>query len=193
MKILAFTDIHSNSSYLKEVYKKFKNENPDIIICSGDISFFSIDIKKIKRNLEKFDKIVLLIHGNHETPKFIDKLCSKNIINIHKKIFEFQGLNFVGYGGGGFEYDDKNLEEYFNNLNYKLKNWVLITHAPPFDTKLDVIGKYHVGSKSIKRVIEKFRPILEICGHLHENFYIKDKKNQTLIINPGPKGTIIEI
>ncbi len=193
MKILAFTDIHSNINYLKGIHKLVKNENPDLIICSGDISFFSTNMNKIKKEIINFNEIMLLIHGNHENSNFIDGLCSKNVINIHKKIFEFKNFKFLGYGGGGFEQEDKRLENYFENIKDELKKWVLITHAPPFNTRLDLIGKNHVGSKSIRRIIEKYKPKLNICGHLHENFYVKDKIAQTMIINPGFLGSIIEI
>ena len=193
MKILAFTDIHSNINYLRVISSLSKKEKPDLVICSGDISFFSTGINKIKKEIAYFGKTTLLIHGNHENSSFIDRLSSKMIINIHKNAFEFKKFKFLGYGGGGFEQEDRKLEDYFDNIKCELKNWVLVTHAPPFGTKLDIIGKNHVGSKSIRRIIERYRPKLNICGHLHENFYVKDKVSQTMIINPGFLGSIIKI
>ncbi|AJF62302.1 MAG: Metallophosphoesterase [archaeon GW2011_AR20] len=193
MKILAFSDVHGDLNYLKEVYRKSKKENPDIIICAGDMLNFWEYNNKIKNSLDNFDKKILLIHGNHEDEKLINKLCSKNIINIHKKIFEFNGLNFVGYGGGGFEQEDKRFERFINKIKDKLKKWILVTHAPPFNTHLDLVFDRHVGSKSIRESIEKFNPELNICGHLHENFNIRDKIKSTRIINPGPSGEILKL
>ena len=193
MKILAFSDVHGDLNYLREVYKKSKKENPDIIICAGDLLNFWRYSSKIKKMLESLDKLTLLIHGNHEDPKLIDRLCSKNILNIHKKIFTFNEYNFFGYGGGGFEQEDKEFEININKIKDKLNDWILITHAPPFNTNLDLIYDYHVGSKSIRKIIERFQPLINICGHLHENFGIKDNINKTKIINPGPLGEILKI
>ena len=52
----------------------------------------------------------------------------------------------------------------------------------------------HSGNKSIKKFIMSERPNLVICGHLHENFGVIDKigKN-SMLVNPGAKGKIIEI
>jgi len=66
MKILAFTDIHSNINYLRVISSLSKKEKPDLVICSGDISFFSTGINKIKKEIAYFGKTTLLIHGNHE-------------------------------------------------------------------------------------------------------------------------------
>jgi len=193
MKILAFSDIHGDINYLKEVYIKFKKENPDIVVFSGDLFEFYRSSKKIKENLEKFDKKILLIHGNHESSDMIDKICSKNIINIHKKIFEFNNIKFFGYGGGGFDITDKKLELLTEKIKQKLNNWVFVTHQPPFNTNLDRIFDRHVGSKSIRKVIENLNPLLNICGHLHENFNLKDIIKRTKIVNPGPSGSVINI
>lgn len=193
MKILAFSDIHGDINYLKEVYKKSLKENPDIIISAGDLLNFWKYSQEIRNLLEKFNKTVLLIHGNHEYPKLINRLCDKNIVNIHKKIFNFKNFKIVGYGGGGFGHKDKNMEIFIDKIKSKLKNWIFVTHAPPLNTKLDLVNNYHVGSISIRIIIEKFNPLLDICGHLHENFNINDKIKKTRIINPGPTGEIINL
>ncbi|MEK6835241.1 MAG: metallophosphoesterase [Nanoarchaeota archaeon] len=193
MKILAFSDIHNDIIHLKEAYRKFKEEKPEIVICAGDIFEFWNFSPKIKDLLEKFDTKLLLIHGNHEDLKLINKLCNENIINLHNKIFNVKNFTFFGYGGGGFSQEDKKLENDINKIKNRLNNWVFITHAPPFNTNLDLVYDHHVGSKSIRKIIEKFDPLLNICGHLHENFYIKDKINKTEIINPGPSGSVINI
>ncbi|MEK6907551.1 MAG: metallophosphoesterase, partial [Nanoarchaeota archaeon] len=60
MKILAFSDIHGDINYLRDIYKKFKGENPDIIICAGDIFEFYNFSNKIKKLLQSFDKTILM-------------------------------------------------------------------------------------------------------------------------------------
>lgn len=59
-----------------------------------------------------------------------------------------------------------------------------MTHAPPFGTKLDEIahGK-HVGSASIRKFIEGEKPLLNVCGHIHEKAGAEDMINSTRLIN----------
>src|SRR3989344_307952 len=116
----------------------------------------------------------------------------RQVINLHKKVKTIGNYNFVGYGGGGFSQRDKEFEKFASKI--KKENIVLITHAPPYDTRLDYLPQTgHVGSRSIKEFIKKHKPLLVICGHLHENETKKQKIKSTMLVNPGSKGEIIEI
>ena len=67
---------------------------------------------------------------------------------------------------------------------------VAVVHAPPFDTHCDVLydGR-HIGSKSVRRWIEKHQPLLTLHGHIHESPKLSgtffDRIGTTTIINPG--------
>lgn len=70
------------------------------------------------------------------------------------------------------------------------KNTIYTIHAPPFDTKLDMIdGNTHVGSRAIRQFIEKEQPYLTLHGHIHESPRMsgswKDKIGKTICINVG--------
>lgn len=70
------------------------------------------------------------------------------------------------------------------------KNTVYVVHAPPFNTKLDIITTgAHVGSKAIKEFIEKEQPLLTLHGHIHESPKMsgswKDGIGKTTCINVG--------
>ncbi len=70
------------------------------------------------------------------------------------------------------------------------KKTVYVIHAPPFGTKLDVImDKVHVGSKSVRKFIEKGQPFLTLHGHIHESPKMSgswhDKIGKTVCINVG--------
>lgn len=70
------------------------------------------------------------------------------------------------------------------------KNTIYVIHAPPFNTKLDIITTgAHVGSKSVRQFIEKEQPPLTLHGHIHESPAMsgswKDKIGKTICINVG--------
>lgn len=203
MKILAFTDLHGEPKYISKLIDKIKSQKPEVIVCAGDISNFSYGLKSI---LKKFDLNIpfLIIPGNHETPEEIKVYGRevKSLKDIHLKHFIIGSYFFLGCGGGGFtehhaefEQSEKKFAEAIKKLKvqdhkYKI---ILVTHQPPYKTKLDKIYGEYSGSKSIRKFIEKFQPSLCISGHIHENEGKEDEIGETIIINPGPEGKIIEI
>jgi hypothetical protein len=146
----------------------------------------------------------LIIPGNHETPEEIHVYSKefKSVKDIHLKHFIIGHLFFVGCGGGGFtphhaefEQSEKKFSDSIKKLNLQDHKYkvVLVTHQPPYNTKLDKIYRELSGSKSIRKFIEKNQPAYCICGHIHENEGKSDKIGDTVIINPGPEGKIIEL
>ena len=200
MKILAFVDVHGSLKALKKI--KEKSKKADIIVCAGDISIFENNLDKLLHQLNKLKKTVLIIHGNHEDENDLKELSLlfDNIHYIHKKSFVKENYLFLGYGGGGFSMIDKDFNkvskkfkktiEKFNQENKKI---MLVTHAPPYKTKIDRVSGESCGNKNIKKFILKCKPDLVISGHLHENAGKEDKVGKSIVINPGPYGKIINI
>lgn len=196
MKILAFVDTHGNLNLLDKAISKSKDI--DLIICCGDLSNFGRNFKEGINKLKKLKKLVLIIHGNHETSELIDSVCDdKNIINLHKKSYELNDYLFFGFGGGGFHTlnkDFENVTKKFKSTIKKNSKIILITHGPPYGTKLDFIDDCgYVGCKSMRKFIEENNVLLNICGHIHENLGKIDHIKKTLIVNPGPSGRIIKV
>jgi hypothetical protein len=195
MKILAFVDVHGNTAALKKLKKKA--ENADLVVCAGDITIFEMNMHEIISRLSKMNKPILIIHGNHETEQVIAKAAApfENVCYMHKKSRQLENVLFIGFGGGGFSLVDKGFESFakkFRKVTCGLKV-VLVTHAPPYGTKLDMVMGRHCGNKTVRQFIERIRPALVICGHFHENAGREDKIKNTKIINPGPEGKILEI
>ena len=140
-----------------------------------------------------------MVHGNHEDDLtyFRYSKIFKNIVFIHKKHFIENNLLFIGYGGGGFSQKDMEFEhlaktKFKDIINQnKNKKIIFVTHAPPYGTKADKLGRNYAGNKSFRRFIENYKIDLHICGHLHENFGKEDRIGRTKVINPGPFGKIL--
>jgi len=159
-------------------------------------------------------KKVLLIPGNHESEKEVRKAISelKNISYIDESYEKVDNVLVFGYGGGGFSLVDPEFEKLAKKFQkiilprkIRWKFWekekeqkkkekvILMTHAPPYDTKVDLILEDHCGTKSITDFIKKVKPDLVVCGHLHETAGVQDKIGTTKIINPGPYGKVLKI
>ena len=197
MKIFAFTDIHGNEKLLNKILLQIKQESPNIIICAGDISDFSKNLKNLIYKFKETNAPFLIIPGNHETSKEIKEICEKTnfAVPLHSSAYTLGNYIFFGYGTGGFDRINKNFEKITPKFKERINNKkvILVTHAPPYKTNLDKLEQIgHQGSLSIRKFIESIHPIINICGHLHENAGNIDKISNTLIINPG-SGKIIEI
>ncbi|MDP7179688.1 MAG: metallophosphoesterase [Candidatus Woesearchaeota archaeon] len=200
MKILAFTDTHGSMKAMKEIAEKAVKEKVDLLVCAGDVSIFEQGLEYL---LQRFDKIgipMLIIPGNHETEEELEKVSSKfeNINHIQGKHYERDDVLFFGYGGGGFSIVDPDFVKKGKEFEEKIKKSgvkkvVLVTHAPPHNTKIDRLSKESVGNKSIRQFIDKVKPVLVISGHLHENAGKEDKVGKTKVINPGPFGKVLNI
>lgn len=72
--------------------------------------------------------------------------------------------------------------------------WVLVSHAPPHNTRLDWLPDiaWPVGSRAVREFIERRRPLLALHGHIHESPNVtgayQDIVGDSLCINPG-QGT----
>lgn len=199
MKALAFVDVHGNSKAIRKLSLKAKRSNPDICIFAGDISFIGEDIMTILSEINDFGIPTVLVHGNHECEEDTRQACRafKNLTYIHRDVYDFGSLRFFGYGGGGFALRDQEFEQVANKVFLKRinkrKTNVLLLHGPPYGTKLDRIGKSFVGNQSYRILIENSAFDLVFCGHIHENAGKKDRIQNTVIINPGPSGMILNL
>jgi uncharacterized protein len=197
MKILAFVDLHEDYAFAEDLERKAKHV--DLIVCAGDMTVFGDDMQEAFRFLDSLGKPVLVVHGNHESEQSMKKYCekSKNVIFVHKTFYETDDIIVFGYGGGGFsqvEHGFAAVEDTFAKLVHQKKHSIFLTHAPPYNTKLDEINKnYHVGSKTFRDFIKKYQPTVAISGHIHETFKATDKIGKTILVNPGPKGAIIHL
>jgi len=208
VKLLAISDIHGKSWVASEIALLASKENFDAIIVSGDLSpYMSIEIaKEILEILSEAGIPVFYVPGNMDDPNLTKPVEVNGTYNLHGKCIEFKELKIIGVGGGlispfktPLEYKEEDFSRILNKASADIKpgKIILVTHNPPYNTSADKLDwGEHVGSISIRKFIEERKPILNICGHIHEARSI-DKINKTVIINPGPamKGyyAIVEI
>lgn len=169
MKILHISDIHGKLSTVKLLCSKISKNDFDVIVVSGDIE----DEDTLKILDENFSKPILAVTGNMD-PTDIPSKISKYL--VENKLFEYQEFTFFGLPPS---------ENTYIELPSS-KNLILISHYPPYGTDVDksFIGT-HIGSKLVRFLVEKYKPILVLCGHVHEARGTC-KLNSTIIVNPGP-------
>jgi uncharacterized protein len=198
MKVLAFADTHGSMKALREV--KEKAAKADLLLCCGDLTIFEQNMEKLLLELSRVNKPVLILPGNHEPTGELKKRCSAmpNLVYMENRIFETDTCMVFGSQGNGFAMVDRNFEKVHKAFEKALmeksgKSFILMTHAPPFNTALDELVDGHCGNKSIRDFIKATKPHVAFAGHIHENAGRKDRIGNTLVINPGPYGVMVSI
>ncbi|UCE95973.1 MAG: metallophosphoesterase family protein [Candidatus Bathyarchaeota archaeon] len=198
MRILATTDFHGHYEVFQKITLKATRDNANVIVISGDVTHFGS--KQLARELLSSmlsDNMcpVLFVPGNCDPPALAEEKIG-TIESIHAKCKRIGDFNFLGVGGSSpspfdtpFELTEKEisdiLEEGLKTCQVKCRT-ILVSHSPPKDTLVDVVfNGEHVGSSNVRDFIERERPNLVLCGHIHEAIGT-DKIGETVVVNPGP-------
>ena len=112
---------------------------------------------------------------------------------------------FVKYTKEGVEKRNKQWNKRLKKLFSKIKNFnntIFLVHDPPrryldkVKNKKSPLNGKHIGDEYYAKYIKKYKPLICICGHMHE-YQNKIKIGKTLLINPGPaykgKFAILEL
>ena len=203
MRIITFGDIHMNPGDVESIPGIHSAE---LIIITGDITNFGSrkDAEKIINKLMTINSNLLGVAGNLDQPE-VARYLEDIGLSLHGKGKIINGLGIVGLGGSNFtpfktpyEFSEQELA----NLLAKgisqigdIKDHILVSHTPPFQTKVDKLrnGK-HVGSTAVRTFIEQQQPLLCLTGHIHESRG-QDYIGRTHILNPGmmKNGGYIEV
>ena len=156
IKILQLSDVHlgvvHQKSFVKKIVNKIIDNNPDIVVITGD--FFDDSMKVKDSWLEPFNEVkvpILFTAGNHdcyyEKKEVADTVSKVNITYLNKDTYEYKGIRFLGVD---FDEDlDKALNELKDNLDNAMPN-VLLLHNPKKPKDL-----------------EKYNIFLGLSGHTH--------------------------
>ena len=117
---------------------------------------------------------------------------------LHGSGCEIAGVHFWGLGGavpvtpfGAWSYDLSE-EEATTLLAGCPEGGVLVAHSPPLG-HVDFAGGRHLGSRAILEAIERARPRLVVCGHIHGCWTEESSVGDTRIVNAGPGGVWVEL
>lgn len=200
MKILAFGDIHGDKTLAEKLAERAEKEKVDLVILCGDITYGERSTEGILGPFVARKKRVLLVPGNHETVATADFLAELyNATNMHGYSIKYKGIGFFGCGGadiGLFQISDDEifdlLKKGFEGIKKSSKK-VMITHVHPSGTLMEKFTTIFKGSEGVRRAVEKFKPDILLCSHVHEAEGIEEKIGKTKVINVGRNGKIIEI
>ncbi len=207
MKTLVFCDVHGSEKALAHLEQKARQVG--LLLCLGDFTIFGQHQERLLKKIDSLGKLCLMIQGNHESAQELSEQCKKmkNILFVHKKVLRIGHVIVLGYGGGGFSLHDKAFENiYAPRFIAGIKKYketiqkegkkpkvVLLLHGPPFNSKVDAVGDQSSGNKSFRDFYIKNHIDYVFSGHIHEASGAIAHIKNTILVNPGPKGVILDL
>lgn len=198
MKILVLADIHGEYQKLDLLLDRV-GEKFDLVVCPGDFTdmfntpqhFDQTDVANLViQKLLTTRKPLLCVPGNQDPYETLE-ILEEHSANIHGKKQKLSGETFIGWGGAltpfntQFEPSEEETAAGLEKAAAGLKDFILVLHNPPKDTKLDLTGGKHVGSQAAREFILKRRPKLAVSAHIHDAPG-EDTLGETRLFNPGP-------
>jgi Icc-related predicted phosphoesterase len=92
--------------------------------------------------------------------------------------------NIIIAGVGGID-PITSLEEVESKIESFEKVDILVSHHPPKGAVDRTFFGVRAGLRELRAFIEKYRPKLHLCGHIHEARGV-ERIGDTTIVNPGP-------
>lgn len=194
MRILFLTDLHATAGYLPALVAR--ETGADLVLLGGDITNFAgaDQARNMVAPLRAAFRTVAGVPGNVDRSGVTRWLTTEGL-SLHGSGRDVGGLWVSGCGGSNITplHSPTELDE--PALGALLEAgvpppdfegpWILVTHVPPADTRCDRMftGK-HVGSPALRAFLERRRPALCLCGHIHEAVST-DRVGDTTVVNPG--------
>jgi Icc-related predicted phosphoesterase len=185
------------------------------VACSGDITCFGENGEAYLDRLSALGRPIHFVRGNHETAGTLGRLSSAFpfLRDVSRRVETVRTVQIVGLAG---EPDVDPYGPYRRTLADEIvgslppidrsRPLLLVSHYPPAGTRCDGLERRPGedqpidlpagdggGSWLVRRIAEALRPDLLVCGHYHAFFGTEARLGPTWIVNPGPRGRIIDV
>jgi uncharacterized protein len=170
------------------------------VIGAGDLASVHRGLEETVGVLAAIETPTVVVPGNNETDAALRDACSgwPAATVLHGEAAEIDGVAFFGLGAGvpitpwGWSFDLDELEA-AEMLEGCPDGAVLVVHSPPRGHADRSGSGEHLGSTAVLEAIERSRPRLVLCGHIHESWGEESRIGDTHVINLGPDGRVIEV
>jgi len=199
MKLLLFSDLHNNTVAAQHIVEKASNY--DLLVGAGDFGVMRRDLKTCIATLKTIETPTVVVPGNNESIHELSRACEdwSAARVLHGSGINLMGRDFYGVGGGipvtpfgSWSYDFT--EQEARKLLIACPNGaVLVSHSPPFGAADISETGAHLGSVAVLETVERTRPVLVVCGHIHPSSGTRSSLGEVPVVNAGPEGLEIEL
>jgi uncharacterized protein len=197
MKLLAFSDLHRDQELAERLVDLAREA--DVVLGAGDYATMRMGLEATIDVLSAITAPSVLVPGNAESDTELWRACTgwPSARVLHGQPLQLDGAQFFGLGGGvpptPFPWSfDLSEDEAAAKLESCPEGAVLVVHSPPKGYVDEAHGR-HLGSRSILEAIERKRPALVVCGHIHQCWGSEAAIGTTPVVNVGPEGRFFEV
>jgi Icc-related predicted phosphoesterase len=198
VRLLAFSDLHNDVAQAGRLVQRAGDA--DAVIGAGDFASVHRGLEATIDALSAIDAPTLLVPGNNETDEALREAAAdwSSASVLHGDSVELDGHSFFGLGGGipvtPWDWSfDLNEEQAAEALERCPEGAVMVIHSPPRGHCDRSGGGDSLGSESVLGALERKRPPLLLCGHIHESWGCESRVGPTKVINLGPEGRLLEL
>jgi Icc-related predicted phosphoesterase len=197
MKLLAFSDLHRDENRAERLVELARDA--DVVLGAGDYATMRMGLESTIEVLSAIAAPTVLVPGNAESDTELWQACTSwaSAHVLHGEALQLEDAQFFGLGGGvpptPFPWSfDLSEDEAAAKLESCPEGAVLVVHSPPRGY-LDAVHGRHLGSRSVLDAIERKRPALVVCGHIHQCWGSEAAIGTTPVVNVGPEGRFFEL
>ena len=199
MKLLAFSDLHRDLDAAGSLVER--SDEADLVIAAGDFASVHEGLEETIDALRPIETPTVLVPGNNETEESLRAACAdwEGAVVLHGESEQVAGIDAFGLGAGvpvtpwdwSFDLSEEEAAEKLEDCPDGLD--LLVLHSPPLG-HCDTSGQgEHLGSRSLLEAIERKRPKVAVCGHIHESWGAQSTIGEVQVFNLGPQGRMIEL
>lgn len=199
MKLLLFSDLHADADAARRLVEQA--ETADVVVGAGDFATVRRNLRVGIEILRAIERPAVLVAGNNETTEELIDACRDwpSARVLHGSGLTIDGVPFFGLGGGvpvtpfgDWSYDFTE-DEAAALLADCPPGGVLISHSPPKGMVDANGGGRSLGSVAVLAAVERLRPRLVVCGHIHASAGRRATLGPTTIVNAGPDGLLWDV
>jgi Icc-related predicted phosphoesterase len=194
VNLLLFSDLHADADAARRLVDLARRA--DVVVGAGDFGNARRQLRVCLDVLKTIDRPAVLVAGNNESTDELADACRDwpTAHVLHGRAVTLAGVTFFGIGGGipvtpfGSWSYDFNEEEATDLLASCPAGCVLVSHSPPKGA-VDRNGRgQSLGSVAVRQAVERLRPALVVCGHIHGSAGKQALLGSSPVVNAGPDG-----
>jgi Icc-related predicted phosphoesterase len=194
MRLLCITDIHGEVRRFEKILAA--EPKADVLIIGGDFTNFGKppEAAHLLNLAQAHTPQVLAVAGNCDSAE-IDQLLFDRGVSLHQGGVQIGDIGFFGlsamppWKGNMYEFPEEELDRFLAASYAQVEGspkYIMVPHCPPRNSEVDRSGSgVNVGSTAVRNWMDKVKPILVICGHIHEARG-QAKIGGTVVVNCGP-------
>jgi len=207
VRLFCFSDVHRDEGAARHLAGSALAANPTALISAGDLGVDGIQAPGLYAAFRHVGAPVLAVPGNHDgLEAYPAALAEAGWRDLDGRIVELESWVLAGKGhllldprysgpDAGAQQEDPALTTLLSLLApYPASRTVLVSHLPPWGTLCSRDRRFvDRGSGQLRRWIEARQPAAVICGHVHHPEPVVERIRETLVVNAGPHGWVLQL